>query len=224
MDATAIYSILALGFGLGLLHALDADHIMAISSMATPSNSRNRWSIRTMLGFCFRWALGHSAILLSLSLLLLFARLELPAAIPLLAEKLIGLFLIGIGTWILWNIRRNRLVLQIHRHHDITHVHLTDRGNAYHNHQPILVGIIHGLAGSAPVLALIPALHQTRSLVGILYVLLFCLGVLISMLAFGLFFRQVQNWIVGFGQRVFQGSRLVIGSMAIAFGSYWLLV
>ena len=90
MEYTTLYSILSLGFGLGLLHALDADHIMAVSSLAsTNGKDKKNWSGRSMLWFCTRWAVGHGAILLSLAILFIFAKIELPAIVPYLRKSLL---------------------------------------------------------------------------------------------------------------------------------------
>ena len=95
--------MLTLGFGLGLLHALDADHIMAISSLATASRGNQKpWTLSAMILFCSRWALGHGGILLALTTLFIFAKIELPGYVPQLAEKLIGLMLLFIGGWIIY--------------------------------------------------------------------------------------------------------------------------
>ena len=229
MEYTTLYSILSLGFGLGLLHALDADHIMAVSSLAvTNSKAKKSWSGRNMLWFCTRWAVGHGAILLSLALLFIFAKIELPNIVPYLAEKLIGCLLVGIGLWIVWNVYRNRIALEVHTHKDdsdneVVHMHLTTPGKNQHNHQPILIGMTHGLAGSAPVLAIIPATSQVNAFLGVAYVLVFCLGVIVSMMLFGLFFGRFQNWVAGASQKLFQISRLIIASVSIGFGTYWLI-
>jgi hypothetical protein len=113
IDINLVFSILTLGFGLGLLHALDADHIMAISSLASSdkndqdSKHQKTGSIGRMAGFCARWAIGHAAVLLGLAALFIFAKFELPSIVPLLAEKLIGILLIGLGCWILWTLRQH---------------------------------------------------------------------------------------------------------------------
>lgn len=229
MEPSVLYSILTLGFGLGMLHALDADHIMAVSALASgaqqdSSGSRNGWSAKKVMGFCCTWALGHGAVLFALATLLIFAKIELPTMFIHFAEKLIGLLFIGLGGWIFWQIGKHKLSLQVHSHDTITHVHLAEAGKPHHTHQSVLVGATHGLAGSAPVLALIPAMETTSRWVGLLYVGLFSLGVLIAMLIFGLFFGQLQKWIAGIGQKLFRFSRMAIATVSIAFGCYWLLV
>ena len=229
MEYSTLYSILSLGFGLGLLHALDADHIMAVSSLATTnSEDKNTWSGRKMLWFCTRWAMGHGATLLSLTILFVFAKIELPPIAPFLAEKLIGCLLIGLGFWIIWNIFKNSITLEVHTHKDdsdneLVHMHLTTPGTKQHNHRPILIGMTHGLAGSAPVLAIIPVASQTNAYLGVAYVFIFCIGVIISMMLFGLFFGRFQNWVSGASQKLIQISRLIIASVSISFGTYWLI-
>jgi nickel/cobalt exporter len=225
IDINLVFSVLTLGFGLGLLHALDADHIMAISSMASGQNSKHQkvWSIGRMIGFCVRWAVGHAAVLLALATLFIFAKFELPTIVPLIAEKLIGALLIGLGCWILWTLWRYKITLETHSHDHITHTHLAQSGKQHKNHQPILVGIVHGLAGSAPVLAIIPALKTNNAWLGLAYVGLFSLGVLTTMLVFGCFLGKLQRWLSNWGQRVFQISRICIALTSIAFGSFWLL-
>ena len=231
MEPSVLYSILTLGFGFGLLHALDADHIMAVSALAHSQASGgiqnpNRWSIKRMMGFCCTWALGHGAVLFALAALLIFAKIEIPAIVADFAEKLIGVLLIGLGAWIFWQIRRHKLSLEVHSHDAITHVHLFNTGKTHHTHQSVLVGATHGLAGSAPVLALIPAMETTGRWIGpwigLSYVGLFSLGVLSAMLVFGLFFGQLQKWIAGFGQKLFRFSRMAVASVSIAVGCYWL--
>ena len=223
MEFDLVFSILALGFGLGLLHALDADHIMAISSMASGHNhAQTTWSVKRMIGFCARWAIGHAAVLLALAALFIFAKFELPSVVPQLAEKLIGILLIGLGCWILWSLWQHKITLETHSHDHITHTHLAEPGKQHKNHQPVLVGIIHGLAGSAPILAIIPALETSNVWVGLFYVGLFSLGVLTTMLIFGCFLGKLQNWISSWGQRLYQISRVIVAFTSIAFGSFWL--
>jgi nickel/cobalt exporter len=224
IDINLVFSVLTLGLGLGLLHALDADHIMAISSMASGQNSRHQsvWSIGRMIGFCVRWAVGHAAILLALATLFIFAKFELPAIVLSLAEKFIGVLLMGLGCWILWTLWCHNITLETHSHDNITHTHLAQPDQQHQNHPPILVGIVHGLAGSAPVLGIIPALETNNAWLGLAYVGVFSLGVLITMLVFGCFLGKLQRWLSDWGQRLFQISRVCIAFTSIGFGSFWL--
>ena len=164
---------------------------------------------------------------LLLGLLLWVSGYQLPGIVSEIAEKAIGVLLILLGSWIIWKVCKQQLHFHIHHHGDVAHMHLTDKADNQHSHQPVLVGVIHGMAGSAPVMALIPAFGSSGSSigpwVGMSYLGLFSLGVLIAMVSFGLFFGQLQNWLSQCGNRIYQGSRILIGFSSILFGTYWLV-
>ncbi len=218
----SLFAILSLGFGLGLLHALDADHIMAVTTLSSrqaQGKNGNRW--RT-LRFCSQWALGHGGVLLLLGTVVLVAGISLPPQLSMVAEKLVGVILIALGLWIFWQFYRNKLQLRVHSHDDVTHVHLAEPASNRHDHSPVLVGITHGLAGSAPVLALVPVANNGHGWFGLLYICLFSLGVLLSMFVFGLGFNTMQERLEHYSTRLFNLSRLLMATLSISFGSYWL--
>jgi sulfite exporter TauE/SafE len=197
---------------------------MAVSALSLARNrSTPAKAVQRMLGFSMRWALGHGTVLVSVAALLVFTKFELPSQVSQLAEKSIGIMLVGLGLWIIRDMVFHRLKLELHTHNGVAHVHLTQSGKKHHNHQPVLVGAVHGLAGSAPVLALIPVAGMESVWFGLGYAVLFSSGVLLSMLAFGLFFGRLQNWIAGFGQRIFQINRGAMALISISFGAYWLI-
>lgn len=219
-----LIALLGMGFTFGLLHALDADHVMAVSTM---SSSRNDFQSRARqtLAFCSRWALGHGGVLCALAAALLAFNLQFPEWLHASAEKLVGIILIALGVWILWSFRQNKVRLRIHSHGEHVHAHLADASHSaktVNDHGPVLVGITHGLAGSAPVLALLPTLEVANGTWGFLYVLLFSLGVLCMMMLFGLGFGYAQARLIQFSTKVFEWSRLLIASISIGFGTYWL--
>lgn len=229
MHTQTLFGVLTLGFSLGLLHALDADHIMAVSVLAAkirPLKSRLLVALTT-LRYCMQWAFGHGGILLLLGVLLVAWELPLPSALPIVAEKIIGLFLIAMGGWIIWQLRDNKIKLHVHKHsHDhgnIQHVHLAAQSGSGHNHKPVLIGITHGVAGSAPIFALLPAIGSSNQWLALGYLMLFSGGVLIAMMLFGLFFGQVVGWLDQFGNRLFRIARFVLATVSIIFGSYWLI-
>ena len=205
-----------------MLHALDADHIMAVTSLVTSGSKRiNSASTRRTLAFSASWAAGHGTILVSVAALLAFLNYELPPMVARIAEISIGILLVVLGIWILRDIATRKLKLTAHRQDDIAHVHLVENGKQQHNHKPVLVGMVHGLAGSAPVLALIPVSGAMTPWHGIGYIVLFSLGVLTSMLLFGLFFGRFQRWIAGLGERAFDWHRSILATISIGFGLFW---
>ena len=231
MQETTV-ALLSLGFGLGLLHALDADHIMAVSSLAYSKADSAQRSRGQTVHFCIQWAIGHGGILLLLGSLVLFAGVAIPEQVSFLAEKAVGAILMSLGLWIFWQFYQNRLQLRVHSHEGLTHVHLSHANSdssldkatkkSKHDHRPVLVGITHGLAGSAPVLAIVPLAQSGQGWFGLMYVAMFSLGVVSTMLVFGLFFNKFQNTLEHYSHRLFDVSRLSLASLSIGFGGYWL--
>ncbi|MBN4080341.1 sulfite exporter TauE/SafE family protein [Beggiatoa alba] len=226
-------AFLSLGFGLGLLHALDADHIMAVSTLASGSRTGSRTgsigacqrSRRQTLRFCCQWAIGHGGILLLLAALVLFAGVTIPEQVSQLAEKAVGVILMGLGCWIFWLLYQNRIQLHIHSHKGLTHMHLSGQQSGRiirHDHRPVLVGITHGLAGSAPVLAIVPVAQSDQGLFALIYIIMFSFGIVSTMLVFGLFLSKIQDKLAHYSHRLFDISRLLLATLSVGFGGYWL--
>jgi len=227
--------LLLLGLGLGLMHALDADHVMAVSALA----NQNPGVKRTLL-FSAHWALGHGGVLLGCGFILFGLGVAIPESFQQVAELSVGVLLILLGVSFFWQFRRQKISLIQHAHDDIVHTHwstehhtdqqpqqLTNncsQDKARHNvHQPVMIGMLHGLAGSAPALALIPAVASGQLLLAVAYLIVFSLGVILSMLVFGLGFAWIQRYLYQRYQRVFTVCRHLIALTAIGFGSFWVL-
>lgn len=228
-------SLLMTGLGLGLLHALDADHVMAVSAL-----SNRKPSLKRTLTFSANWAVGHGSVLLLLGLLFFGLGIALPEAIQKIAESSVGVLLIALGLACFWQFHKENIVLNKHTHEhnhgsiEHTHLHVHGHDKSKDNskfadgkqvkeaHTPVMVGILHGLAGSAPALALIPAMMQTSLLEATGYLLLFSAGVLFSMVTFGLSFGLMQKKLQQKSVKVFNWSRKVIASAAVGIGFYWL--
>lgn len=224
-----VWPLLLLGLGLGLLHSLEADHVMAVSLLNNQSPS-----LRRTVSFAFYWALGHGGVLLCGGLLLLGIGVSIPDSLSFVAEVSVALLLMGLGAYLIWQLLVRRVRIGQHRHGDIVHTHLHSDGHGddalvsdtpHKNsaHQPMTVGIFHGLAGSAPALALIPAVASGQLVIGMVYLLLFSLGVIISMVAFGIGFTYIQGLLYRRYQALFQWARGLLALGAIAAGSALLL-
>jgi len=174
--------------GVGALHALDADHVMAVSGLAS-----RRPSLRAALRIAGRWALGHGVTLLGLGTLAWWLGSALPEGFPLLAERLVALLLCAIGLRVLADLYGRGARLRVHRHPGMRpHLHwvLPETNHETHHgtskeHGAVLVGVLHGAAGSAPMLALAAAGAQGSLVLTLTIVLAFSLGVLAMMLLFG---------------------------------------
>lgn len=217
----SMFLILITSLSLGLLHAFDADHIMAVSSL-----SARKFSARQLALFCGRWAIGHGATVCALAFILIMFDWRLSDSVALWAERLIGAMLLGVGLVILFRFFKSQpsLIIQAHRHYDGTrHTHLVSAANHHENHLPVLVGIVHGVAGSGPLLALLPALVAKAPFVGVAYVLTFSLGVLLSMLCFGLVLGFLQNNLLRHSESLFRYAKAGLGVGASVLGCYWIL-
>jgi len=215
-----IENTLLLAFSLGLLHALDADHIMAVSGL-----SAKKPSFKRCITFCVHWASGHGlALLLIASSVYLFG-LAIPEQLSAIAESLVGVVLIAIGLWTIWQIFQKKLLISFHRHHpDIQHAHWHKQDHKKtHDHSAILVGILHGIAGSAPLLVLIPLSKMGSATMAMGYVLLFGLGVIISMAIFGGLMAQGYRQLERFGNKLVIGARALVAISSVGLGSHLLL-
>jgi cytochrome c biogenesis protein CcdA len=184
-----MFGVLGLGFLLGMQHALEADHIAAVSSIAA-RHSRVGDIVRHGL----TWGLGHALTLLVIAGAAILLGHAMPEQLARPIELAIGIMLAGLGGHVLWRLWRDRVHFHLHAHGDGTrhiHVHshagetLSHRHSAHeHAHgfrwRSLLVGLMHGMAGSAALLVL--AVSQAASPVyGLLYVLLFGLGSMLGM-------------------------------------------
>ena len=218
--------MVSVGFALGLVHALDADHVMAVSVL-----SNLRPGFAKTVGYCANWALGHGLVLLTCGLLLFGLGLGIPDSLVHLAEIMVGLFLIGMGLFCFWRFRRERIALVEHQHGEIKHRHWQIEGDKSHDrvragdktgHAPVMVGMLHGLAGSAPALALVPLVAQGSLGTALAYLALFSIGVMLAMLVFGLGFGAAQRHINQQSVYLVNRMRHVIAFSSVAIGGYWL--
>ncbi|MBO1000613.1 sulfite exporter TauE/SafE family protein [Bacillus sp. SD075] len=155
--------VLAIGFVLGIKHALEPDHIIAVSTIA--SQSKKIW--KSSLAGIF-WGIGHTLTLLLFGVILILLKNEIPEAWAMSLEFLVGIMLVYLGITTIFSWKRTE-------RHDHT-------GRATYL-KSMLVGIIHGLAGSAAMVLLtistIDAAWQ-----GAIYIIIFGVGTCIGMLLF----------------------------------------
>ncbi|MBI4339988.1 MAG: urease accessory protein UreH [Chloroflexi bacterium] len=237
MDSTALI-VLSLGLLLGLKHATDADHVVAISTIA--SEYRNAWR---GIWVGASWGLGHTTPLLLLggAILLLKGRImnQYEAAAPYL-EFLVGIMLVFLGLQVFWNLRKKRLHLHEHLEEERPHAHIHAHGQSeetadsrregiHHFFSPgrpffrlksYIVGIVHGLAGSAAVMLAVLASDAISNFwLGIWYILLFGMGTVVSMAAITLGLG-IPFAITGQYQRISRMVAGVAGTASILFGVF----
>lgn len=185
---TSLIAALGLGFLLGLRHALEPDHVAAVSTFV----SQERGLLRSCLRGTF-WGVGHTAALLAAGIAVVAFKLQISPEAERSVDRVVALVLIVLGGHVL---RRTFAGVSVHRHehsHDGTahsHVHLHVGGAAEHDHlhllrgapQPLLMGLLHGLAGSGALVVLVLTTMPT-ALSALLYILVFGVGSTLGMLA-----------------------------------------
>lgn len=210
----------------GSLHVLSGpDHLAAIAPLAVDVR-RKAW----LTGL--RWGFGHATGVVFIGLLSLCLRDLLPLEqISNWSERLVGVLLVGIG---FWGIRKAmQFHVHEHEHNGERHVHLHmhgprqphDESSAHtHSHTAFGIGTIHGLAGSAHFLGILPAMAFPRFVDGLSYLLSFGIGTVLAMSLFSTALSQVANRIT---QKTGKAYRYVMCSCSVAtllVGGYWLIV
>src|ERR1041384_4199627 len=162
MTEVSTISMLTFGFVLGLKHAIEADHIAAVSTIASEHASL----VRSTLVGAF-WGVGHTISLLVAGAAIVFLHLEISSRTSLVLEFAVGLMLIALGARALRKIvRGGHLHMHVHQHggrlHAHPHIHQSrqhDRTSEHHgfklHRRPLIVGMIHGLAGSGALMLLV---------------------------------------------------------------------
>ncbi|HLY39056.1 MAG TPA: urease accessory protein [Candidatus Binatia bacterium] len=185
---TSAAGLLALGVLLGLRHALDVDHLAAVSTLVSA-----RPGVRSSAAVGALWGLGHTSALLAAALVVVGLHAAIPPSVGRALELGVALMLIGLGVNVLVALARGSTV-HVHRHRhggcEHAHVHLhppLPAGGAHHHavraaRRPFWVGVVHGLAGSAGLTLAIVAAIPSRPL-ALAYVAIFGAGSLGGMVA-----------------------------------------
>ena len=229
MEFANIYTIITLALSLGFVHALDADHIMAVSAL-TSSSKNPRDSIR----FCLRWAIGHSATIILIGGCVFLLGMAIPDQLSRFAEHIVGGVLILIGFYVIYTLRQKKLHVHYHEHdglpkhaHWHSHSASTQKQRHHqphnkiphkHRHSAVMVGILHGAAGSAPLLVLIPIARLSNPIYGVVYLVVFSIGVLVCMAIFGGILGIVYQWFESRGQHIINLVRITVASITIVVG------
>ncbi len=179
------FSVLLIGFVLGLQHAMEADHLAAVSTIV--SEKKDLLTASIVGGF---WGLGHTISLFAVGLLVIVLKLQISESVEARLEACVGIMLVILG---LNAFRKLSQTEKIHTHthehdgHIHTHFHThrdEEAENSHHRFSPrsVVIGMIHGLAGSAALMFLIlPTIEAP--VVAITYILIFGLGSIAGMMA-----------------------------------------
>lgn len=223
---------MGVGLALGLKHATEVDHIVAVSTIV----SEHRSLLRSMFVGAL-WGLGHTASLIAVGVVALTFRLAIPEWVTGWLEFGVAIMIIGLGASALVRALRRRRNFHLHRHqHDgVSHIHIhfhePETGHvepvAAHSHavslvgiKPFLVGAMHGLAGSVALTLIVLAQTQS-SLGGLVYLGVFGVGSLFGMVIMsglvGLPFILTSQALSG----IHYSLQTVAGVLSIVFGLWY---
>lgn len=170
-DGAPLLAVLALAVALGLRHASDPDHLVAVTSLVATADLRAAVRIGAW------WGLGHAATLLAVGLPLIALEARLPPWLQVGAERLVGAVIVILAARVVVRWARGGYRAETHRHPPLTiHRHLNAGAHSHGRRPPeaaqaAAVGTLHGLAGTgAIVILLISALPAPETALAALFV------------------------------------------------------
>ncbi len=216
---------LALGAG----HALEVDHMVAVTAFV---GGRPRLGVA--VGFGVRWGLGHSLVVLVAGAALALSGLHVPPATQDWAELGVGVMLVALGVWAANAARRLHLHLpQDHAGHAHLHAHAPgsaphvhahhDSAEAMrrHRHLSTIVGALHGLAGTVPVVALVPVTLMPSKAAAVAYLAVFGAGTILGMAAYAALAAMAVKRVATSG-RLARGAALATAAASVLVGAWWI--
>lgn len=223
----SLLATLVIGFVLGLRHALDTDHVVAVSTLV--ARERSVWK-STLVGAI--WGLGHTATLLVMGILIIVLGLEISANVAHWLEISVAAMLIFLGARTLWQWKQGHTRTHFHPksgHFCTDETHAPQqrdgaRSDGAHR-QSFLVGMVHGLSGSAELMLLVLATIR-HPLWALTYVAIFGLGMICAMFALTTLFSfalgLTNKFRRGGWNQIDGGLRALTGAASLGFGSYLL--
>ena len=224
MPAFEILTGSALGSLLGMRHAFEPDHLTAVSTLMTTSTGE-RSSVRAaMMGAS--WGIGHTLSLVVVGAVLVVLRAEMPVRVADLFELFVAVMLVLLGLRaIVLAVRQGPLgPAHTHHHGPVVHSHT---GATPHVHvgrwtlarRPLLVGAVHGLAGSGALTALVLA-TLTSTTARITYMALFGFGSTAGMAVLsGLLGWPLAK--LGANRSMTRALSVTVGCISIGLGIFW---
>lgn len=203
----------------GSAHALEPDHMAAVTSFAV---RRPRW--REAVRFGIDWAAGHGAAIVLVGTCMLVIGLRFPDGATDLLERGVGVLLLGLGAWTVSGARRMHAHQHVHRDgtmHEHVHSHAIVKDHD-HRHGATVVGVLHGLAGTAPAVALVPITTFDSALAGVIYLIVFAVGTACGMALYALLAGFVVGRAAFHSARTARLLAVATGCVTMAVGALWL--
>jgi len=223
--ATPLFVLVA-GFVIGLFHAFEPDHVVAVATQNSKSTQKSSLSFfkqirsgaikSSILGAL--WGAGHTSSLVLVSLLIFVFSMNIPNEMFSNFEFGVGVMLVILGVFTYLN---RRLVgekhIHTHTHDDLVHTHPHTHDKVHsHGHKSYIIGCIHGLAGSGSLVVLaLSTLHDLQTILS--FILVFGIGSIVGMMlvssAIGLPFS-----LSVYSDRINKILRYLVGSISIIIG------
>jgi ABC-type nickel/cobalt efflux system permease component RcnA len=245
-----LLSIIAIGFFLGMRHATDPDHVIAVTTIVSTQRKTSRAALIGAL-----WGVGHTVTILIVGAAIILFNLVIPVRLGLSMELSVGVMLILLGAWNLTSFMRTMppgppinapedevIHSHAHAHGDFVHSHAHTHSPESHSHssgqapvrrldqifgtansylflRPLVVGIVHGLAGSAAVALLILASIRNPHW-AIAYLLVFGVGTIAGMMLITMSIASTLHYVGSRFARFRYGLSAASGVVSIAFGLF----
>lgn len=220
--STAMLFILTTGFLLGLQHAVEADHLAAVSTIVS-----DRKSILSSSLIGGLWGVGHTISLFLVGIIVIVFKMQISESLEAKLEACVGVMLVLLGLNAfrkLW--KSDKIHVHEHEHGQRKHLHIHSHEKDaetpwHHNLSPrsVLIGMVHGLAGSAALMLLVvPTIGSP--LLGLAYILIFGVGSIGGMMLMsfliGLPFRFTAKSFMQFNTTI----RLLAGVFSFGLGLF----
>jgi ABC-type nickel/cobalt efflux system permease component RcnA len=246
----SLLSIIAIGFVLGMRHATDPDHVIAITTIVTNQRKTSRAALIGAM-----WGVGHTVTILIVGTAIILFNLVIPVRLGLTMELSVGVMLILLGVWNLTSFMRVLPAPSViseagdavvhahpHAHGEYVHSHAHAHDPESHSHssdqtplarldrtfgtadlyllvRPLVVGIVHGLAGSAAVALLILASIRNPQW-AVAYLLVFGIGTIAGMMLITMSIASTLHYVGDRFARFRHGLSMASGVVSIAFGLF----
>jgi high-affinity nickel-transport protein len=245
-----VLTLVLLGFFLGMRHATDPDHVIAVSTIVT-----RQPTVRAALLIGSLWGVGHTLTIVAVGGALVLFTIVIPPRLGLSMEMAVALMLIVLGMWNLTGffeqIRGIRssgdggagpLHVHWYGHRDFVHCHPSGLEPGQHGHcddqirvpwadrrlgglglyqmlRPLIVGLVHGLAGSAAVALLVLALIK-NAWWAMAYLVLFGIGTIAGMMLITAAIGSVLAYASRQSSQVERYLRVASGLLSVSFGLF----
>lgn len=232
-------AIAVLGLLLGMRHATDSDHVIAVTTIVSRERSAFSAAIVGAL-----WGLGHTITITAVGTAIILFKIRIPPRLGLTMELLVACMLILLGALNLtglmarvmkWigsgahaHIMMGRVMVHEHdssdpageqRTRSFAARQLSQRLGIFHVVRPVIVGIVHGLAGSAAVaLLVLTTISQPRWAIG--YLLVFGLGTIVGMMLITTAIALPFTYTRAHFSRLNQALALASGAISLSFGLF----